>query len=150
MKRHLMLRTLPVELALAVGAVCASDAAFGHHSYASYDLASSKSVTGTVAKFEWSNPHTFLWLYVPSGKGIGYDLWSFECGSVTALKRYGWTSKTLQPGEKVAVEYFPSKDGRNGGYFSKAIHADGRVETTDPHAPGGAQFTPPATGNASK
>jgi hypothetical protein len=149
MNKHLILRSSLVKVVLAVWTVCATDAAFGHHSYASYDLASSKSVTGTVAKLEWSNPHIFLWLYVPSESGKGYDLWSFESGSVTTLKRYGWTPKTLLPGEKIAVEYFPSKDGKHGGYFSKAIHADGRIESTDPHAPGGVQFTPPS-GNAPK
>jgi hypothetical protein len=149
LKKHLIFRTPLVKLVLAIGAGCATDVAYGHHSYASYDLSSSKSVAGTVAKLEWSNPHIHLWLYVPGGKGGGYELWSFESGSVAMLKRYGWTAKTLQPGEKITVEYFPSRDSKNSGYFAKAIHADGRIENTDPHAPGGEQFTPP-TGDTPK
>ena len=105
MKKHVLLRTPLLKLMLAAGTVCATDAAFGHHSYAAYDLAAPMTVVGTVAKLEWSNPHVFLWLYVPRNRGSGYDLWSFE---------------------------------------------GGRVEITDPHAPGGAQFTPPAFGNSPK
>lgn len=140
MRRTVLLKSI---LAMMV-IVGAAHAAFGHHSYAAYDLAKPMSVAGTVAKLEWSNPHIFLWLYVPGKKAGDYDLWSFESGSLTMLKRNGWTPQTLQAGEKVTVEYFPLKDGKQGGYFFKAVHADGRIETTDPHAPGGAQFTPPA------
>lgn len=143
MRRTALLKPI---LAMTV-MVGAAYAAFGHHSYAAYDLAKPVSVAGTVAKLEWSNPHIFLWLYVPGEKGGDYDLWSFESGSVTMLKRNGWTAQTLQAGEKVTVEYFPLKDGKRGGYFFKAVHADGRIETTDPHGPGGAQFTPPPGSN---
>lgn len=151
MKSHLLPRTSILKVVLAtVGIVCAPNAALGHHSYASYDLAASISVAGTVAKVEWINPHVFLWLYVPAIKGSGYDVWSFEGGSVATLKRSGWTPKTVQAGEKITVKYFPLRDGENGGYFFRVVHADGRIDVTDPHAPGGTQFALPALGNSPK
>lgn len=121
--------------------------ALAHHSYAAYDLARPASIQGTVAKLEWMSPHIFVWMYVPR-KGGGHDLFSFESGSAAMLKRYGWTPQTLRAGETITVEYFPLKDGGKGGYFFTATHADGRIETTDPHAPGGAQFKPRAAGVA--
>lgn len=109
---------------------------FAHHSYAVFDLSKSASVDGAVAKLEWTNPHTFVWMYVRSKTGE-YQLYSFENGSVSMLKRFGWTQTTFRVGERITLEYFPLKDGRNGGYFIKATHADGRVTTGDPYAPGG-------------
>ncbi len=112
-----------------------SSAAVAHHSYALFDLSKRRTVEGTVAKLEWTNPHTFVWLYVKGKKD--YELYSFESGSVAMLKRFGWTPNTLAKGEKLTIEYFPLKDGRNGGAFIKATHADGHVTDNEPDAPGG-------------
>jgi hypothetical protein len=108
---------------------------FAHHSYALFDLTHRRSVEGVVAKLEWTNPHTFVWMYVKGKKD--YELYSFESGSVAMLKRYGWTKDTFVKGEKLTIEYFPLKDGRNGGTFIRATHADGRVTNNEPDAPGG-------------
>jgi hypothetical protein len=115
--------------------LAASVPALAHHSYALFDLKQRRSVEGTVAKLEWTNPHTFVWIYVKGKQG--YDLYSFESGSVAMLKRFGWTPTTLAKGEKVTIEYFPLRDGRNGGAFIRAIHADGHVTANEPDAPGG-------------
>jgi len=99
-----------------------------HHSYAMFDGSRTLSVSGTVAKLEWMNPHVFVWLYVPNPKTKeGYDLYVFENGSPNVLARLGWTRTSLTPGEKIVVEYWPLKDGRNGGHFTKTIYADGRA-----------------------
>ncbi len=52
------------------------------------------------------------------------------------MRRAGWSSQTLKPGEKISVQFFPLTDGRTGGYFIKAVHADGSVAIGDTHAPG--------------
>jgi hypothetical protein len=93
-----------------------------------FDPSETLTVTGTVAKLEWINPHVFVWLYVrnPNTAG-GYDLYAFENGSTNVLARMGWTKATLTTGEKIAVEYWPLKDGRTGGHFVQAIFGDGRV-----------------------
>ncbi len=108
-----------------------------HHSYAMFDMSKSAFVQGSVAKVEWVNPHVFVWLYVAKPNEAGkYDLYAFETGPVNMLTRYGWTKETLAAGEKVQVQYFPLKDGRKGGAFIKAIHADGRETLGDRFAPG--------------
>ena len=43
--------------------------AFAHHSYALFDLTQRRSVEGVVAKFEWTNPHTWVWMYVKGKNG---------------------------------------------------------------------------------
>lgn len=117
--------------------ICAVAAA--HHSYAEFDMSKTVNLNGTIAKVEWINPHTYVWMYVPKQQG-GHDLYAFENGSPAMLRRFGWTKSTLPTGEKVTVHYHPLKDGRSGGSFIRATHADGRVTAGDPYAPGGEKF----------
>ncbi len=39
-----------------------------HHSYAMFDGTQTQTVDGTVAKLEWTNPHVFVWVYVPNAQ----------------------------------------------------------------------------------
>jgi|KBSSwiStaDraftv2_1062776.scaffolds.fasta_scaffold10925_7 hypothetical protein len=120
-------RRAPI-LAIAAAWFAIASSAAAHHSYAMFDGTRTLSVTGTVAKLEWMNPHVFVWVHVPNPKAPGgYDLYAFENGSPHVLAQHGWTKVTLQSGEKIIVEYWPLKDGRHGGHFLRAIHADGRV-----------------------
>jgi hypothetical protein len=112
--------------------------AVAHHSYAVFDLTKRLTVAGTVAKFEWTNPHSYLWVYVPRpGSPKEYDLYGFENGSPTMMTRQGWTSSVLKAGDRVSIEYSPLKDGRQGGHLARVTFADGRVLSGDPMAPGG-------------
>jgi hypothetical protein len=122
--------------ALAACLLVSAAPTMAHHSYAMFDLDKRLTVSGTVAKVEWANPHVFIWMYVANDKGA-YDLYGFEAGAVSLLTRYGWTKSTAKTGEKVTVEYFPLKDHRPGGAFIKMTHADGSVSRTEPFAPGG-------------
>jgi hypothetical protein len=99
-----------------------------HHSYAMFDTARTGMVTGTVAKLEWMNPHAFLWVYVPNPDKPGtYDLWGFENGSPSVLQGHGWNKEILKAGDKITVEYWPLRDGSNGGHCEKVTVADGRA-----------------------
>lgn len=117
------MKTLVVALVLLIAAP-----AVAHHSYAMFDGTRTVLVTGSVAKVEWSNPHVFIWVYVPNPKAAnGYDLYAFSSASTNLLARNGWSPTTLKVGETVTVEYWPLKDGRMGGHFRKAAHEDGHV-----------------------
>lgn len=113
-------------LALAVGMSLFPSATQAHHSYAMFDSAATRRVSGTIAKLEWKNPHVFLWIYVPRANAPGkYDLWAFENGSPSALSVRGWDPASFKPGERITVEYWPLRDGRPGGHFEKGTFADG-------------------------
>jgi hypothetical protein len=43
---------------------------FGHHSTAMYDMANPVTVTGTVTKFDWTNPHAHIYLDVENALEI--------------------------------------------------------------------------------
>lgn len=112
-------------LGAALGLLGAATAA-AHHSYAMFDGNRTVTVTGTVAKLEWTNPHVFIWLYVPKASGDqGFDLYAFENGSPNVLARMGWSKDTFAAGEELTVEFWPLTDGRTGGHFARARRADG-------------------------
>jgi hypothetical protein len=103
-------------------------AAMAHHSYAMFDGARLSTVTGSVAKLEWTNPHVFLWVYVPNASSAtGYDLYAFENGSPNVLAQRGWSKTSFAAGDPIAVTYWPLADGRTGGHFAVATRADGSV-----------------------
>src|SRR4029434_2946220 len=99
-----------------------------HHSFAAFDIASQKMVTGTVKQLDWTNPHIWLWIDVPNDKG-GSDTFAFEGMSPNFLARRGWTKNTLHTGDKITVSYRPMKDGKNGGMFVSGTTAAGKVLT---------------------
>jgi hypothetical protein len=112
-----------VALSLAAGATAP---ALAHHSFAMFDFQASKSVTGTVEQFDWTNPHTFIWLQVPEGANGANVRYGFEGMSPNYLGRRGWTKSTLKPGDKVTVTYHPLKDGSKGGTYQKVMLSDGK------------------------
>ena len=103
----------------------AASVAAAHHGFAVFDTSSQKTITGTVKQFDWTNPHTWVWLDVPNDKG-GVDTWGIEGMSPNFLGRRGWTKHTLNPGDKVTVTIYPLKEGKLGGTFLHATLADGK------------------------
>ena len=109
-------------------AVTFTAGAAAHHSYAMFDGTRVQSVTGTIAKLEWANPHVFVWVYVPRAQSAnGYDLYAFENGSTNVLLRRGWTKDALPPGQEVTLDYWPLRDGRKGGHLKTVKLSSGRV-----------------------
>ena len=108
-------------------ALATTEAAWGHHSFAMFDASHEKSLTGTIREFQWTNPHTWVWLDVPSASGSLLEEWGIEGMSPNFLGRRGWSKNTLQPGDKVTVVIHPLKDGSKGGSFLSVTLSDGNV-----------------------
>lgn len=93
-------------LAAGLGLFCLVAPIAAHHSWtADYDGGKPVSVTGTVTKVEWTNPHTHFYVDVKDEKGT-VTTWNFEMASTLSLERAGWTRKTLPVGSEVAVGGF--------------------------------------------
>lgn len=103
----------------------ASGAAYAHHSFSMFDMKTTKSITGTVKQFEWTNPHTWLWIMVPNEKGE-LEQWGIEGMSPNFLGRRGWSKNTMKPGDKVTVEIHPLRNGEHGGTFLNVTLPDGK------------------------
>ena len=109
---------------LAAAVLTAGASAAAHHSFAPFNTDTEKTITGTVNRFEWTNPHTWVWIDVPDEKG-GVVTWGVEGMSPNYLARRGWTKNTFTPGEKVTIVVRPMRDGSPGGMFVRATLADG-------------------------
>src|SRR3954470_4528765 len=45
---------------MAMGIVAVAGTLLAHHSFAMFDTTKSMTLTGTVTKFEWTNPHAYI------------------------------------------------------------------------------------------
>jgi len=115
--------------------LCATATAAAHHSYAMFDKTKSVVVEGSVAKVEWINPHSFVWIYVKKESAPGeYDLYGFENAAANQLTLSGWKKDSVKAGDQVSIRYFPLRDGRPGGYLIWLDRADGSRLSGDKNA----------------
>ena len=121
-----MKNTLPETVILASLLVGSTGLALAHHSFAAFDMASQRDISGTVKKFDWTNPHTWVWIDVPNDHG-SVDTWGFEGMSPNYLARRGWTRATFKPGDKLTVTFRPMKNGENGGMWVSGKRPSGDV-----------------------
>lgn len=119
------MRTTILAVSTAALLAAGSGAALAHHSFAPFNMESEKTISGTVKKFDWTNPHTWIWLDVVNDKG-GVDTWGIEGMSPNFLGRRGWSKNSLKAGDKVTIVVRPLRDGTPGGMFVRATLADGR------------------------
>jgi hypothetical protein len=114
-----------------------------HHSFAAeYDRAKPVTLTGTVTRVEWINPHAHFQMDVkdPSGTKASWDI---ELGSPAGLLRNGWTRNSLPIGETVAVTGFLAKDGTNTANSSTVTVNGRRLFAGSSADTEGANATPP-------
>jgi hypothetical protein len=96
-----------------------------HHSTAMYDSQNPRTITGVVKKFEWTNPHAFIYVEVKDEKGNLVE-WEVEMMSLNHLRGYGWTSKTVKPGDPITCTGSPAKSGAPSMIANRMKLADGR------------------------
>ena len=84
---------------------------FAHHSTAMYDMANPVTVKGTVKRFEWTNPHAFIFLDVKDEKAGSVE-WEIELMSLNHLRSYGWMRTTVKPGDVISVHRWRGQERR--------------------------------------
>lgn len=99
--------------------------ALAHHSFAMFDQKKVMTLQGTVTEFQWTNPHAFIEIDVPTNGKIVH--WSIELNSPNNLKRQGWSRASLKTGDKISLRMNPLRDGKKGGLFLDLRKADGKV-----------------------
>ena len=72
-----MKTTFRVLASALVASLLTASAAMAHHSFAMFDRTVEKIVTGTVARWQFNAPHSWLYLNVKNADGT-QTLWSFE------------------------------------------------------------------------
>jgi hypothetical protein len=115
-------------LAMALGLILLfpGSTLFAHHSTAMYNMANPTTVTGTVKRFEWTNPHAYIYLEVKDESGNTTE-WAIEMMSLNHLKSYGWSRNTVQPGEVITCTGGAAKSGLPAMLSSLVKLANGDV-----------------------
>src|SRR5579883_2017381 len=120
--------TMKWQMAILLAAICllfSGGPISAHHSTAMYDNEHPVTVTGMVKKFDWTNPHAFVYLEVKDPKGNTVE-WEVEMMSLNHLRSYGWTSKTVKPGDMISCTGSPAKSGAPSMISNRMKLADGR------------------------
>ena len=99
--------------------------AFAHHSTAEYDMTTLTSMKGTVTKFEWTNPHAYIYIDVKDDKGAVVQ-WTAELASLGMLSRVNWKRDTVKPGDEITIYGNRAKDGRSVMRLDKVVFANGQ------------------------
>lgn len=124
------------------GFVLAGGAAWAHHSGAMFDRTKVEKLEGTIVKYDYINPHSWITLTVLDAQGKQV-LWGVEGFTPNAMKQWGLTPNTVKPGDKLVVTVHPLRDGRKGGSIIEITLADGHhVDTTLPERIGAGQEKP--------
>jgi hypothetical protein len=116
-----------VATAAAISIVLTTAPAFAHHPFApEFDWKKPVTLTGTVTKVEWTNPHARATIDVQDASGKTTS-WALELGSPRVLeKNYHWSGNVLAPGGKISVDGWLAKNGQNEVSAKSVTLPDGR------------------------
>jgi len=97
-----------------------------HHSTSNYDHSTKVLVEGTVTKFKWTNPHSWVYLNVPTEDG-GVEEWAIECGSPVQLLQNNWTREDVEAGDHVRIIAWIARDGTRRGEMHSLVTDEDRT-----------------------
>jgi uncharacterized protein DUF6152 len=117
---------LKTTLLMLAGLLAVSVSLFAHHGNASY-VNKEVTVKGTVTKWIWANPHTFLLVDVTDDKGDVVH-WVCENQAPSTLVNFGYNAKTFKAGDVVTVVLAAvAGNGAPIGRIDRIILANGYV-----------------------
>lgn len=103
--------------------------AHAHHSVAGqFDTNARVTLTGTVSRVDWVNPHVYVYLDVKNKDGT-VTTWGLETGPTARLRSGGLTKQDLagKAGEQVTVLGMPAlRKGNNTLWLIKIEYASGK------------------------
>jgi hypothetical protein len=101
--------------ALAAASLVAAPAA-AHHSMATFDGAQVVTVEGVVTRYDWSNPHVYIYLEAPDDAGASVE-WEIEGQPPAILRRQGWSRDTLAVGDRLSVSGNPARNAADKSLY---------------------------------
>jgi hypothetical protein len=114
---------------VALGLVLFASGAAAHHSVSGqFDMNKRTTITGTITKVDWINPHTYIHMDVVDESGQVVT-WRLESLPTAMLRKAGLTSELIMgDGGKVTADALLARDGTaNLGWLLKLTYADGHV-----------------------
>jgi hypothetical protein len=97
-----------------------------HHSAVLFDLSKTVTLSGTMTRLDWRNPHIVVFVNVKTDAG-GVEAWEFETGAPSWFKGRSVTKSDFEQavGQPVTLVAVRAKDGSSYGYLYKITFADG-------------------------
>lgn len=122
-------------VAFIVAALLAAQGMAAHHSFAAqYDGDKPVTLSGTVTRIEWTNPHMHFTIDVKDEKGTSTS-WTFEAYPPNMLVRQGWKRDvTLKPGDVITVFAWLARAEPQLAAARTVTFADGRKLAAGPPA----------------
>jgi hypothetical protein len=142
-RRAIAIQETPVRRMPYLGAMLAAFAipAAAHHSSAGFDYEAEITLEGVVTKFEWANPHVYIYLDGVERESGRRGAWQIEGLPPGVLKPRGWSATSLAAGERVTVTARPPRNRtRTDVLLQSVTKADGTILG---RSPGAADGTPP-------
>ena len=139
---------------VVLGFVVTGFPAEAHHNGAPfYDDAKEVEVIGTVVRFNFRNPHSFIFIQAENEDGEMVE-WEVELGAAVSMSRRGWTRETIKAGDAIRAVGNPSRaEGTYGICCTELTRPDGspiqlvRVDNDDVPTRMVA-FVPPTSGGS--
>lgn len=113
---------------LFLGAVLLAGSApvFAHHSFsAEFDINQPVTLKGVLSKFEWVNPHGWIYIDVKGADGKVVT-WAIETGGPNALLRRGIRKTDFPLGAELTIKGFRAKNGAPTANANTITLPDGR------------------------
>jgi Family of unknown function (DUF6152) len=119
-------KTKVVMMVIMCAVLAATDApSFAHHGAVAFNMDAPVVLkNAVVTEFLWTNPHPLIKADYTDPQG-NVQHWTMEMGSTVSAQLIGWTSRTLQPGDKVTLYVWQAKTGATVGRFNKVDFPDG-------------------------
>ncbi len=83
--------------------------AAAHHSALMFDRDSVVAFQGTVTRFNWTNPHVYIYVETRDDTGELVE-WELETDATPILIRSGWAAESLVSGDIVSVRANPERN----------------------------------------
>lgn len=114
--------------AISLVCVLAAGSASAHHSATQYDAAKRVTLTGTLTKVDWRNPHIEISLEVKDDSGHA-KLWLVETVPPNRFASHNIRRAIFDNaiGQILMVEISPTRDGSLFGILRKIAFPDGSV-----------------------
>jgi len=107
--------------------LCLAVPLLAHHSFAAeFDASQAMRIMGSLAKIEWTNPHSYFYIDVKDEAGNTVR-WSCEAGSPGALSRRGFKRGDIKLGDTIVVDGYRAKDGSHLVDARRVTLPDGRI-----------------------
>ena len=111
-------------IAATVALACTAAPGFAHHSFAMFDSSQHMLVEGTVTRWDYNSPHSWLYIEFEDENGE-VQQWGFEGAAPVHAARQGVTGNTFSRGEQIRVVMSPLRDGRQAGALCFVVKEDG-------------------------